>query len=96
LAHHQTHLLGAARHGAEGAAAPPDPAVLGPWPAGVGLVARPPKTLLSLRIDRDVLDWFRVQGPGYQMRMHAVLRAYTEYARGDRSRGGPAVDRTAG
>jgi uncharacterized protein (DUF4415 family) len=27
-------------------------------------------------IDEDVLTWFRAQGPGYQTRMNAALRAY--------------------
>jgi len=36
------------------------------------------KTLLSLRVDSDVLAWFRAQGPGYQSRMNALLRAYME------------------
>jgi uncharacterized protein (DUF4415 family) len=44
----------------------------------VGLRPMPPKALLSLRIDADVLAWFRAQGPGYQSRMNALLRAYME------------------
>lgn len=36
------------------------------------------KILLSLRIDEDVLTWFRAQGRGYQSRMNALLRAYME------------------
>ena len=32
----------------------------------------------GLRIDEDVLAWFRAEGPGYQTRMNAVLRAYVE------------------
>ena len=36
----------------------------------------PRKSLLSLRIDSDVIEWFRSQGPGYQSRMNALLRAY--------------------
>jgi uncharacterized protein (DUF4415 family) len=32
----------------------------------------------GLRIDEDVLAWFRAHGPGYQTRMNAVLRAYVE------------------
>jgi uncharacterized protein (DUF4415 family) len=32
----------------------------------------------GLRIDEDVLAWFRAQGPGYQTRMNAVLCAYVE------------------
>ncbi len=34
------------------------------------------KQLVSLRIDSDVLDWFKRQGKGYQTRINAVLRAY--------------------
>ncbi|MCM0756597.1 BrnA antitoxin family protein [Desulfovibrio aminophilus] len=40
---------------------------------------RPPKRLLSLRVDADVLEFFRSQGPGWQSRMNAVLRAYMEH-----------------
>ncbi|MBN8280195.1 MAG: BrnA antitoxin family protein [Gammaproteobacteria bacterium] len=38
----------------------------------------PKKALLSLRIDADVVEWFRAQGAGYQSRMNALLRAYME------------------
>lgn len=34
------------------------------------------KQLISLRIDRDVLDWFKQQGKGYQTKINAILRAY--------------------
>ena len=34
------------------------------------------KEQLTVRIDSDVLAWFRAQGKGYQSRMNAVLRAY--------------------
>ncbi len=34
------------------------------------------KQLVSLRLDRDVLDWFKQQGKGYQTRINAILRAY--------------------
>lgn len=43
-----------------------------------GLKPVPKKALLSLRIDSDVIDWFRSQGAGYQSRMNALLRAYME------------------
>lgn len=39
------------------------------------------KRLVSLRLDPDVLDFFRAQGRGYQTRMNAVLRAYMRAAR---------------
>jgi uncharacterized protein (DUF4415 family) len=35
-----------------------------------------PKQQISLRVDADVLRWFRRQGPGYQSRMNAVLRSF--------------------
>lgn len=34
------------------------------------------KEPISLRVDADVLEWFRARGPRYQSRMNAVLRAY--------------------
>jgi uncharacterized protein (DUF4415 family) len=35
-----------------------------------------PKRAISLRVDEDVLAWFRAAGPRYQSRMNAVLRSY--------------------
>lgn len=43
-----------------------------------GLKPIPPKTSIALRVDADVLEWFRSQGPGYQTRINAVLRAFKE------------------
>ena len=43
-----------------------------------GLEPLPPKTSISLRVDQEVLDWFKLQGPGYQTRMNAVLRAFRD------------------
>ena len=43
-----------------------------------GLKPRPAKAAVSLRIEQDVLEWFKAQGPGYQTRMNAVLRAYRD------------------
>lgn len=52
------------------------------WPAVIGLLPeRRHKVLLSVRIDHDVLEWFRAQGPGYQTRINAVLRVWMEAAR---------------
>ena len=36
------------------------------------------KTAISIRLDQDMLDWFKAQGRGYQGRINAVLRAYYE------------------
>ena len=42
------------------------------------LVTVPPKEAISLRVDEDVLTWFRKGGPRYQSRMNAVLRSYVQ------------------
>jgi uncharacterized protein (DUF4415 family) len=36
------------------------------------------KTLISLRVDPAVLEYFKAQGPGYQTRINAVLQAYMQ------------------
>ena len=51
------------------------------WKTAI-LVAPEPKVPISLRVDRDVLQWFRDEGPRYQSRMNAVLRAFMEQSRG--------------
>jgi len=43
-----------------------------------GLKPVPPKASVSLRLDADVLEWLKSQGPGYQTRINAILRAYKE------------------
>lgn len=40
-----------------------------------------PKATLNMRIDRDVLEFFRRQGKGYQTKINAVLRSYVEQMR---------------
>lgn len=39
------------------------------------------KTAISLRIDDDVLTYFKEKGRGYQTRINAVLRAYMDAAK---------------
>ncbi len=43
-----------------------------------GLKPAPKKVQLTLRVDNDVVDWFREQGRGYQTQINALLRAYME------------------
>jgi len=43
-----------------------------------GLRPIAPKASVSLRVDADVLAWFKAQGRGYQTRMNAVLRAFKD------------------
>ncbi len=41
------------------------------------------KQAVSLRVDEDVVAWFRAQGKGHLSRMNAVLRAYMLAQKGD-------------
>jgi len=36
----------------------------------------PQKQTVTIRLDVDVLAWFKAQGPGYQTRINKLLRAY--------------------
>lgn len=36
------------------------------------------KPAITIRLDPDILDWFKAQGKGYQTRINAVLRMYME------------------
>ncbi|MGA8171995.1 MAG: BrnA antitoxin family protein [Methylocystis sp.] len=40
-----------------------------------------PKAVLNMRVDREVMDFFRSQGRGYQTKINAVLRSYVEQMR---------------
>jgi uncharacterized protein (DUF4415 family) len=61
------------------------------WFRNATLVMPERKVPVSMRIDREILEWFKRQGRGYQSRMHAVLAAYyrahsiREHARKTRS-----------
>lgn len=51
------------------------------WAAAIvhkGLPFPQKKTQIALRLDDDVLAWFKAQGPGYQTRINAILKAYKE------------------
>ncbi len=47
------------------------------WSEAV-LVMPPKKQAISIRVDADVLDYFKKKGAGYQRRMNAVLRSYMQ------------------
>ncbi len=50
------------------------------WSEAV-LVIPPKKKAISIRVDEDVLDYFKKEGAGYQRRMNAVLRSYMQQKR---------------
>lgn len=47
------------------------------------LVPGPTRTLISLRVDNDVLDAYKSTGKGWQTRMHEVLAASVRATSGD-------------
>jgi uncharacterized protein (DUF4415 family) len=44
------------------------------WQADIGSLYKPIKKPVTLRLDADVLAWFKVDGRGYQTRINKVLR----------------------
>jgi uncharacterized protein (DUF4415 family) len=54
------------------------------WSEGV-LVIPPKKKAISIRVDEDVLDYFKKEGAGYQRRINAVLRSYMQQTRKKRA-----------
>jgi uncharacterized protein (DUF4415 family) len=54
------------------------------WSKAV-LVLPPKKKAISIRVDEDVLDYFKKEGAGYQRRINAVLRSYVQQKRKKRA-----------
>jgi uncharacterized protein (DUF4415 family) len=55
------------------------------WSKAV-LVLPPKKKAISIRVDEDVLDYFKKEGAGYQRRINAVLRSYMQQVRKGKKR----------
>jgi uncharacterized protein (DUF4415 family) len=51
------------------------------WFAAAALEMPKPKQLVSLRLETEILDWFKSKGPGYQTRINAALMAYVKKAK---------------
>ncbi|MBY0611885.1 MAG: BrnA antitoxin family protein [Beijerinckiaceae bacterium] len=50
------------------------------WEKGHWVIPEPKKPI-SIRIEPDILSFFKEQGPGYQKRIQAVLRSYVDQMR---------------
>ena len=57
------------------------PEMFGKAIARKGLQPFERKSQVTLRIDSDVLNWFRNQGRGYQTRINILLRSYMQEKR---------------
>ena len=55
------------------------------WSEAV-LVIPSKKKAISIRVDEDVLDFYKKQGAGYQRRMNAVLRSYMDQTHAPKKR----------
>ncbi|MFN3970344.1 MAG: BrnA antitoxin family protein [Gemmobacter sp.] len=80
-------LEGALRHGLAGSAFVPEE-----WEAVAQGVPEPGKEKLTLRVDADVIRFFRLMGRGYLTQMNAVLRAFMHARLAGVVRGPEAVD----
>jgi uncharacterized protein (DUF4415 family) len=61
-----------------------------PHPVTTGNTAAEPKysglllkQIVTIRLDVDMLTWFKSAGPGYQTRINQILRAHMEANRGE-------------
>ncbi|MGZ3182584.1 MAG: BrnA antitoxin family protein [Telluria sp.] len=43
------------------------------------------KQIVTIRLDVDMLDWFKAEGPGYQTRINQVLREHMEARRAEKA-----------
>ena len=61
----------------------PDGPTFGPefWKSAKIVYPKVPKDRLTVRFDRDMVEWFKARGKGYQTRMNAVLRSFYEARR---------------
>jgi uncharacterized protein (DUF4415 family) len=57
------------------AADPDERGMVVDWASATPVMPQP-KAVLNMRVDRDVLEYFRKTGQGYQTRINAVLRAF--------------------
>ena len=48
--------------------------------AEIGKFYRPPKKMVTMRLDADVIDWLKAEGPGYQTKANWLLRQAMLYA----------------
>ena len=58
------------------------------WKATIVVGVPEPKEQVTLRLDRDMLRWFKGKGRGYQTLINAVLRGYYEHEQGTEHGGG--------
>lgn len=51
------------------------------WENSVVIGLPPAKKDIHIRLDSDIVDWFKARGKGYQTRINAVLRAFVQTRR---------------
>ncbi len=63
----------------------------GDWTKSVEVVTAVNKKTVTMRLDPDLIDWFRKTGPGYQTRINAILRAYMRHAQEGKTGSGASL-----
>ena len=48
------------------------------WENTVVMGLPPRKKAVHIRLDSDILDWFKAHGAGYQTRINALLRSFVQ------------------
>jgi len=66
------------------------------WFRNARIVLPTPKAAIYIRLDREVLKWFKEGGPKYQSRINAVLRAYVRSHPKTKARATDSSRRSAG
>jgi len=61
----------------------------------INVVEPEPKDTISIRLDRDILNFFKSEGMGYQAKINSVLRGYTEHKKEEMKRKGIHLDRVS-
>ena len=59
------------------------------------LVMPPGKDTVTLRLDRDLLEWLRAQGKGYQTRINQILRAWYDAALSEKAMASQRAEKSA-
>ena len=68
------------------AADPEAPQPYDAWEDTITVGLPEPKKQLTLRLDAEVVQWFKARGKGYQTLMNAVLKGYVDHHREGRNR----------
>jgi uncharacterized protein (DUF4415 family) len=62
------------------------------WESTVVIGVPEPRQSIHIRLDADVLRWFKARGPGYQTRINAVLKAFVAAKQREKGRNRTSIE----